>query len=121
MLIFINKYTIICGCVGKIAALLQAFGLSVGSCGLSNVLQCAVGLPLYFFERGKKQNKFIQFAITYQRAKFRLYTFVNLSISQISIKARFLHLLLTAQLSLVAIYGNVSCRTVTMLLRRTKP
>jgi len=32
--------------VGKIAALLQAFGLSVGSCGLANVLQCAVG---FFF------------------------------------------------------------------------
>jgi len=26
---------------GKIAVLLQAFGLSVGSCGLANVLQCA--------------------------------------------------------------------------------
>jgi len=31
-------------CGGKIAALLQAFGLSVGSCGLANVLQCEVGL-----------------------------------------------------------------------------
>jgi len=30
--------------VGKIAALLQAFGLSVGSCGLANVLQCAVAV-----------------------------------------------------------------------------
>jgi hypothetical protein len=30
-------------CGGKIAALLQAFGLSVGLCGLANVLQCAVG------------------------------------------------------------------------------
>jgi len=29
------------GCEGKIAALLRAFGLSVGSCGIANVLQCA--------------------------------------------------------------------------------
>ncbi|MFZ4583528.1 MAG: hypothetical protein ACOYM7_12830 [Paludibacter sp.] len=31
-------------CVGQIAALLQAIGLSVGSCGLANVLQCAVAV-----------------------------------------------------------------------------
>jgi hypothetical protein len=30
--------------VGKIAALLQAKGLSVGLCGLANVLQCAWGV-----------------------------------------------------------------------------
>jgi len=30
--------------VRKIAALLQAFGLSGGSCGLANVLQCAVAV-----------------------------------------------------------------------------
>jgi hypothetical protein len=29
------------GCEGKIAALLKAFGLSVGLWGLANVLQCA--------------------------------------------------------------------------------
>jgi len=34
---------------GKIAALLQAFGLSVGSCGLANVLQCAMGLSSCVF------------------------------------------------------------------------
>jgi len=59
-------------CVGKIAALLQAFGLSVGSCGLANVLQCGLGFPFSFFSVGEKQNKFIQFAPTYQRAKFHL-------------------------------------------------
>jgi hypothetical protein len=36
-------------CVGKIAALLQAFGLSVGSWGLANVLQCAVDISNLFF------------------------------------------------------------------------
>jgi len=93
MLIFTNKYTIIYGCVGKIAALLQAFGLSIGSCGLANVLQCAVGF--LFFERGEIQNKFIQFAPTYQRAKFRLLLFINLSILHVSIELLdFLHLLL---------------------------
>jgi hypothetical protein len=30
-------------CGGKIAALLQAFGLSVGLCGLANVLQMYLG------------------------------------------------------------------------------
>jgi hypothetical protein len=34
--------------VGKIEALLQAFGLSVGSCGLANVLQCGLGLFFFF-------------------------------------------------------------------------
>jgi len=29
-------------CVREIAALLQAFGLSVGLCGLGNVLQCGL-------------------------------------------------------------------------------
>ena len=33
---------------GKIAALLQAFGMCVGTCGLANVLQCAVGDLLVF-------------------------------------------------------------------------
>jgi len=46
-------------CVGKIAALLQTFGLSVGSCGFANVLQCGWGFFLLFFAGGrKKQNKF---------------------------------------------------------------
>jgi hypothetical protein len=46
-------------CVGKIAALLQTFGLSVGSCRFANVLQCGCGFFLLFL-RGeeKKQNKF---------------------------------------------------------------
>jgi len=30
--------------VGKIAALLRAFGLNVGLCGLANVPQCAVAV-----------------------------------------------------------------------------
>jgi hypothetical protein len=42
--------------VGKIAALLQAFGLSVGSCGLANVLQCGWGFFLLFCG-GKKKTK----------------------------------------------------------------
>jgi hypothetical protein len=42
--------------VGKIAALLQAFGLSVGSCGLANVLQCGWGFFLLFL-RGEEKNK----------------------------------------------------------------
>tara|TARA_R110001583_G_scaffold10417_12_gene47979 strand:+ start:37971 stop:38165 length:195 start_codon:yes stop_codon:yes gene_type:complete len=31
-------------CAGKIAILLQAFGLGVGLLGLKNVLQCGLGL-----------------------------------------------------------------------------
>jgi len=33
--------------VGKIAALLQAFGLSVGLWGLANVLQCGIAKRLW--------------------------------------------------------------------------
>jgi len=36
-----SKVTIKHWCAGKIAALLRAFGLRVGLCGLANVLQCA--------------------------------------------------------------------------------
>jgi len=40
MIIFlVNKITIFIS-AGKIAALLQAFGLCGGLCGLANVLQC---------------------------------------------------------------------------------
>jgi len=35
---------------GKILALLLAFGLSVGSCGHTNVLQCPVGFALQELE-----------------------------------------------------------------------
>jgi len=62
-----SNVTITHGCVGKIVALLQAFGLSVGSCGLANVLQCGLGLPLSISHcpkrakaGRKKQNKFLQ-------------------------------------------------------------
>ncbi len=56
MLIFFNKYTIIYGCVGKIAALLQALVLSVGSWGFANV--CNVGGVSFFsFAGGKKKTK----------------------------------------------------------------
>jgi hypothetical protein len=57
MLIFINKYTIICGCVGKIEALLQALVLRVGSWGLQ--MCCNVGGVAFFIFCGrKKKNKF---------------------------------------------------------------
>jgi hypothetical protein len=38
-------------CEGKIAALLQAFGLSAGLCGLANVLQCAWAVDLTRFSK----------------------------------------------------------------------
>jgi hypothetical protein len=43
-------------CVGRIAALFQAFGLGVGLWGLGNVLQGGWGF--FFAEEEKKQNKF---------------------------------------------------------------
>jgi len=51
-----SKVTIQHECVGKIAALLQAFGLGVGLWGLGNVLQCGVGF-LSFFCGGRKKTK----------------------------------------------------------------
>jgi hypothetical protein len=47
-------------CVGRIAALFQAFGLGVGLWGLGNVLQCGSGFPFFFLRGEKKQNKFLQ-------------------------------------------------------------
>jgi hypothetical protein len=45
-----------------------------------------VGFPFSFLGVGKKQNKFIQFASTYQRAKFHLSIIYFLSISHLSIE-----------------------------------
>jgi len=57
---------------GKIAALLQAFGLSVGSCGLANVLQCAVGLSrcVFFFS-------FLNHITNYHRSGFNLFVKIH--------------------------------------------
>jgi len=50
-----SKVTIQHECVGKIAALLQAFGLGVGLWGLGNVLQCGWGF--FFLRGGEKKTK----------------------------------------------------------------
>jgi hypothetical protein len=60
-----------------------------GSCGFANVLQCGWGF-LFSFLGGEKQNKFIQFAPTYPRAKF---PFSNQSFLHESVgRSGFLHL-----------------------------
>jgi len=90
------KWTILrlCGC--KIAALLQAFDLSVGSCGLANVLQCGMGFFLLFLREGEK-NKInsIMFALPYQKAKSFLS--LILSLSYLPAVSVFLHLLPTSK------------------------
>jgi len=75
LLFLIEFTTTISICTGglEIAALLQAFGFSVGLCGLANVLQCGWGFLFQIAHqgkrgKGKKQNKFLQVALTYQRA-----------------------------------------------------
>jgi len=57
--------------VGKIALFGKALVLALARGALP---MCAmwVGFPFSFLSVGEKQNKFIQFAPTYQRAKFRL-------------------------------------------------
>jgi len=48
---------------------------------LVRVCKCAamwVGVSFFFFEREEKQNKFIQFAPTYQRAKLQLYIYLSI-------------------------------------------
>jgi hypothetical protein len=86
-------------CVGKIAAFLHAFGLSVGLWGLANVLQCGRGF--FLFSRVGKKNKInsLKFALTYQRAKFILISILSLSYQVFVV---FLHLPLT--------FGGMCCR-----------
>jgi hypothetical protein len=55
-------------CRWKIAALLQAFGLSVGKWGLGNVLQCGWGFLSSFLREGEKnQINSLKFALTFQK------------------------------------------------------
>ncbi len=56
-------------CIGKVALFGKALVLAL-ACGALPMCAMWVGFPSSFAEGRKKQNKFIQFAPAYPRAKF---------------------------------------------------
>ena len=106
---------------GEAEALLQAFGLSVGSCGLANVLQC--GWVSLTDPKGRSGPAKTNFFLQYVSIKVNIFSvlFFNFQIMLSMYRCLFSLAHNGRRLWARAVCGRIRCRTTTKWMREQNP